>query len=342
MQLTQVRALARTLVAISLACAGAFLAGCSAAPGSASDSPPASGGSATSGTITLYTSVTQDTVDAVLGALTRAYPDVHVNVFRAPTGQLDARIEAEQRSGGVQADVLWATDPLSTESYATQGLLASLSGDDLSAVPGQYRTDTFVGTRLLNLVLVASSNVQPRPVSWHDLADAAYRDDVALPDPAFAGSAFAALGYFASTPDYGLDFYRQLRANGAVQVQAIGDVITNVANGTQAVGISLDKSVRDEIDKGSPITLIWPQPGAIAVYSPVAIFRSSSSPAAALTFVDFLVSMPAQTAIAGTGWQPIRADVPWDKSGPVVDIDWGRVFGEQQQLLDQYHAIFGQ
>jgi iron(III) transport system substrate-binding protein len=316
--------------------------GCSAISQPLSPGASEPSGSATSGTITLYTSVTQDTVDAVLAALAQAYPDLHVDVFRATTGQLDARIAAEQRSGGVQADVLWATDPLSTQSYAAQGLLKPLSSDALSVVPAQYRTDTFVGTRLLNLVLVASSNLAPQPESWHDLTNEAYQDNVALPDPAFAGSAFAALGYFASTPGYGMDFYRQLKANGAVQLQAIGDVITNVANGTQSVGISLDKSVRDAVDKGSPIKLIWPQPGAIAVYSPAAIFTSSRNPAAAATFVDFLLSVPAQTAIAGTGWQPVRGDVPWDKSGPVLDVDWQKVFGEQQQLLDQYHAIFGQ
>lgn len=297
---------------------------------------------ASASTITLYTSVTQDTVDAVLGALAQVHPELHVDVFRAPTGQLDARIAAERRSGGVQADVLWATDPLSTESYAAQGLLSPLSSDALSVVPAQYRSDAFVGTRLLNLVLVAHAGLAPQPVAWHDLTNAAYRNDVALPDPAFAGSAFAALGYFASTPGYGMDFYRQLKANGAVQLQAVGDVITNVANDTQSVGISLDKSVRDAADKGSPIALVWPQPGAIAVYSPAAIFASSRNPAAAATFVDFLVSVPAQTAIAGTGWQPVRSDVPWDKSGPVLDVDWAQVFGQQQQLLDQYRAIFGQ
>ncbi len=333
---------------VVLALAGALTAGCApaAAPSTNPAGPSAAASTSTAHpadvTITLYTSVTQDTVDAVLGALAQVYPSLHVNVFRAPTGQLDARIQSEQRSGGVQADVLWATDPLSTESYAAQGLLAPLSSAAVSAVPAQYRTATFVGTRLLNLVLVAGADVQPQPASWHDLASAAYQGKVALPDPAFAGSAFAALAYFASTADYGMDFYRQLKANGAVQVQAIGDVITNVANGVQSVGISLDKSVRDEVDKGSPITLVWPQPGAIALYSPVAIFASSRNPASAAAFVDFLLSVPAQTAIAGTGWQPISSAVAWSQPGPAVTVDWAQVFGEQQQLLDQYHAIFTQ
>jgi iron(III) transport system substrate-binding protein len=312
----------------------AIIAGCSLI------GPQASGGAP--GTITLYTSVTQDTIDAVTNALAQTDPDLHVNVFRAPTGQLDARIAAEQRTGGVQADVLWATDPLSAQSYAAQGLLSPLSGAAVQAVPPAYRAADFVGTRLLNLVLVTRNDLAPQPTSWKALTDPAYRDKVVIPDPAFAGSAFAALAYFASTPDYGINFYQQLKDNGTTQVQAIGDVITDVAEGTHSVGISLDKSIRDEVAKGSPINLVWPQPGAIALYSPAAVFTSSKNPAGAAAFVDFLLSHQAQTAIAGTGWQPIRSDVGWDQGGPVVTVDWTQVFGQQQQLLDQYHAIFGQ
>jgi iron(III) transport system substrate-binding protein len=49
--------------------------------------------------MTLYTSVTQDTVDAVLGAYRARQPGVTVKVFRAPTGQLNARIAADRRAG---------------------------------------------------------------------------------------------------------------------------------------------------------------------------------------------------------------------------------------------------
>ena len=39
-------------------------------------------------------------------------------MFRATTGQLNTRIAADQHSGGLRADVIWGTDPLSMESYA--------------------------------------------------------------------------------------------------------------------------------------------------------------------------------------------------------------------------------
>ena len=172
------------------------LAQAEASPGPASTAPGSS--VPVEGAVTLYTSVTQDTIDAVLAAFAEERPDVPVEVFRAPTGELDARIATELRSGGMGADVLWVSDPLSLQRYEAEGLLAPLAGEAFADVPAEYRTETSVGTRLLNLVIVAGQGVEPMPGSWSDLADPAFAGAVALPDPGFAGSAFAALGYFAA------------------------------------------------------------------------------------------------------------------------------------------------
>lgn len=293
------------------------------------------------GAVTLYTSVTQDTIDAVLAAFAEERPNIPVAVFRAPTGELDARIATELRSGGLGADVLWVSDPLSLQRYEAEGLLAPLAGEAFAEVPAEYRTETSVGTRLLNLVIVAGEGVEPLPASWSDLADPAYAGAVALPDPGFAGSAFAALGYFAGQDALGLDYYQRLRDNGAVQVASPVDVMTGVAEGLYKVGISLDKIVADAVADGSPIELVWPESGAIAVYSPAAVVDGSDELAAAQAFVEFLVSPTGQEAIAASGWQPVRPDVEWPAQGPAVAPDWPALFGSQAELLEAYRAIFG-
>jgi iron(III) transport system substrate-binding protein len=306
----------------------------SSAPAMASAEPIEAG-------LTVYTSVTQDTVDAVLAALAESQPGLQVDVFRAPTGELDARIASELRSGGLGADVLWVTDPLSMQRYEAQGLLVPLTGDAVMAVPEEYRTETFVGTRLLNLVLVAGQGVEPVPTSWQDLLDPAYAGAVAIPDPGFAGSAFAALGYFADQPDLGMDFYQALKDNGAVQVASPVDVMTGVAEGRYKAGISLDKIVRDAAADGSPIELIWPEAGAISVYSPAGVVGVSDDATAAQAFVDFLISDAGQQAIAESGWQPVLPSVAWAEEGSSVAPDWSALYGSQEALLAEYRAIFG-
>jgi iron(III) transport system substrate-binding protein len=205
-----------------------LLAGCSSG-GSTGVSSSGDGNART--TITLYTSVTQSTIDAVISSYHDAHPSTKVTVFRGATGALNARIAADKRSGGLQADVIWVSDPLTMHGYDTQGLLEEYTAPSAKNLPAQYRTPSFAGAGLLYLVLVYRSGVTPVPTGWSSLTDAAYKNAVAVPDPGFAGSAMGALGYFGKQPGFGLDFYRNLRANGGVQVNSPDDVVTGVAQG---------------------------------------------------------------------------------------------------------------
>lgn len=289
-------------------------------------------------TLRIYTTVTEATVNAVVEAFGAEHPEVTVEVFRAPTGEVLARIAAEIREGGVEADVLWLTDPLSMQQYEADGLLRTWDPSEIGAVPESYRTGTFFGTRLLNMVMVHHPDLANPPTDWSDLATV--EGVVAIPDPAFAGSAFGALAYFALTDAYGIDYYQSLKDNGAVQVQSPTDVVNGVAEGLYVAGMTLDQGARAAIADGSPLTLVWPASGAIAIYSPIAVVDATGI-AAAESFVDFVLGPTAQAAIAGTGWQPIRTDVDWSENGAAASVDWEAAFDRQEDLLDRYTAIFG-
>lgn len=96
----------------------------------------------TSQQLTLYTSVTQNTVTAVVNGFAQADPGVKVSVFRAITGQLNARITADQHSGGLRADVIWGTDPLSMESFAQEHLFRPWPLPAWRACPSRTRPPT--------------------------------------------------------------------------------------------------------------------------------------------------------------------------------------------------------
>ena len=294
------------------------------------------------GVLRVYTTVTQDTVDAVVAAFEAAHDGVEVEVFRAPTGEFNARVAAERREGEIRADVFWLTDPLSMLQFDADGLLARWTPDGAAVVDEAYRSDTFWGTRVLNLVIVASAGLDPAPTSWWDLADPAHADAVAIPDPAFAGSAFGALAYLALDDAHGFAFYEALAANGAVQVNAPGEVVSGVAEGRFVAGMTLDRIARDAVEDGSPVQLVWPEPGAIAVHSPIAVLEGAAASDLAERFVEHVLTGPAQAAIAATGWQPVHPDVDWPHpTAPTVAPDWNEAFARQDELLDGYRAWFG-
>jgi iron(III) transport system substrate-binding protein len=318
----------------------------SSATSSATSTASAAAKSDATQPITLYTSVTQNTVTAVVNGFAKADPGVKVSVFRATTGQLNARIAADQHSGGLRADVIWGTDPLSMESYAQQGLFRPWPLASLAGVPAADKTTYFWGTRELYLVIVAHKGLSPMPQNWSDLTSTAYKGKVALPDPAAAGSAFAALGYFDTAPGFGMNFYRALKANGAVQVSTPTEVVTDVADGRYQLGITLDSSVRPVIAAGSPVVMDWPADGAISLYSPIAetVAASGGTNSAAQAFMTYVLSPAGQTAIGKTGWQPVLPGIagpPRPAGATEVYPGWSVVFGQQQQILQQYQAIYG-
>lgn len=335
-----------------LALTATLLAGCTS-PGTATQIPTVSAGASqplpsappeARGTITLYSTVTQATVEAIVAGYQVAHPGVTVDVFRAPTGEVSARIAAEQRDGGVKADLFWLTDPLSVQPYDTDGLLAAYVPPDAAALDPGDQTATYWGTRLLNMVIVTGTDVDPAPADWNDLLGPAFKDAVALSDPGFAGSAFALLGYFAQDPAYGLAFYQRLKDNGAVVVKSPDEVTTGVAEGRFKAGITLDFSARTAAAKGSPVRLVWPTSGAVTVYSPIALVRTSDNVPTAQSFIDFVLSTEGQTIVARSGWQPARSDVT---GGPPIDgqqirPDWQTLFGGQDEVLAGYRAIFGE
>lgn len=304
------------------------------------DAPASAGGSDVAGTVRLYTSYSQPEVDAVVAAYGEAEPDVTLEVFRAPTGQLAARIAAEQRSGGIRGDVLLLSDPLSMQQYAAEGQLRRWSPPEASVVPAELQTDTFWAVTTSRVVVVHQPG--QAPASWHDLTDPSYRDAVALPDPDFAGSAFGALGYFALAEDFGFDFYRALEDNGAVQVQAPGEVVTGVAEGRFRAGMTLDFVARAAMAEGSPVEIAAPDPGAVLLYAPVGVFAGTENPAAAESFANFLLTRPAQEAMAELDRHPVREDVP-AKAPAVSEVtpDWPAIFDQQAQLRTGYREIFG-
>lgn len=186
------------------------------------------------------------------------------------------------------------------------------------------------------MVIVHGDDVAA-PATWSDLADPRYADRIAMPDPGFAGSALAVLGYLAANPDYGMGYFESLHANGLVVVNAPGEVVTGVAEGRFDAGITLEFSARTAREKGSPISIVWPEPGAITLYSPIAVVDGAGKTAE--RFVEHVLSNDAQVAIAGTGWQPIRDDVSWVVGGPQVTVDWTTLFDRSEAWLGAFRAI---
>ncbi|WP_222263273.1 extracellular solute-binding protein [Modestobacter marinus] len=291
--------------------------------------------------LTLYTCLSDETVQPVIAAFEDSAPGASVDLFRAPTGELNARVAADVRSGGLRADVFWGCDPLTVQDLVDQGLVGGWTPPEADAIPAQFRTADYVGAHLLYMVAVHRTDV-PAPATWADLPAAGRT--VAVPDPSVAASALGALGWFAADPGYGLDFYQRLADAGAVQVRTPDEVTTGVAQGLYDLGMTTANSAYAAVDDGSPVAVAWPQPGAVAVYGPVALATASADSAVAQDFISFAVGPEGQQTIGASGSYPTRPGVtgPSVPAGaPVVHPDWTSIAADRDAVLGGYQRVFG-
>ncbi|MGI8645540.1 MAG: extracellular solute-binding protein [Nocardioides sp.] len=295
-----------------------------------------------SDTMTLYTCASDTTIQPIIEKF-ESDSGTQVDLFRAPTGELNARVAGDVRSGGLQADVVWACDPLTMQGYVDQGLVGGFVPEDVSAIPEEFRTEEYVGAAVLYMLVVHGEDV-PAPTSWSDLTGEEYADGVAVPDPALAASALGALGYFSQDPGYGLDFYQALSDNGATQVSTPDDVTVGVAEGVYKAGITIEKSAFVAEQDGSPIGVVAPEPGAIAIYGPIALATDSADSTSAQDFINLVLSEEGQTIIADSGASPASADVPSQvlpEGTKTISPDWTSLGAQTDDLLADYQKIFG-
>ena len=88
--------------------------------------------------------------------------------------------------------------------------------------------------------------------------------------------------------------------------------MTGVAEGRFEAGMTLDFLARAAVANGSPVEIAAPEPGAVELYAPVAVFATTPTTRRRReSFAGFLLTRPG----AGRRWPsstgtPIRSDVP--------------------------------
>ena len=310
-------ATAATFVALGL-----VLTGCTAAEPAPAEDTARTVTQLDAATITVYTSEPQEKIDAIVAAYNEEQPNVTVEVFRAGTGDLTARIEAERTSGDVQADVLLAADSATFEAYASDDLLLAYTPADVESL-NQDVVDPegfYTGTRIIPTVIAYNTTaIDTPPSSWHDLTDSEYAGKITMPNPDVSGAAAYNAAVWMNTDDLGEAWLEDLAANKPVIADSNGPVSQAVAAGTQPVGIVVDYLVRELKAAGSPIDVAYPTEGVPYVSQPVGIFASTDAQEASESFVDFLVSEAGQTLAVEQSYLPVRSDVGTPDGAPSMD-----------------------
>jgi iron(III) transport system substrate-binding protein len=305
---------------------------------------------AASGTLTLYTSESDDDVNLLAQDFMRRTPGVAVKIFRAGSGPVEAKIEAELQAGRIQADVIWFADIGFFENLARKGLMLPYSPPAGSRVSREfhYAGNQFHEVRLIfNVVAFNTRHVRFRPTSWWDLTLPRYRGRVGMPSPFVSGAAFAHVGTFAAMPEFGWRFYEKLQENHAVVFRSNGDVIQRLASGEISIAQVVDFFVRALKAQGSPVDYVVPKEGAVLVPTPVGIIKTTSNRAAAEAWVNYLYTPEAQGLFVTRAYIPVVPGVPLPPQTPdvagvrIVQPNLDYIEQHREEIKKRFTTLFG-
>ncbi|PZA05996.1 MULTISPECIES: ABC transporter substrate-binding protein [unclassified Meiothermus] len=292
--------------------------------------------------LTLYVAGAQlPDVNALLEGFRSVEPGVEVKVFRSGAGEVAAKLRAELEAGNPQPDLIWLVGEGLFRELSQKNLLRRVP-PTFPGLPLQYVYEggKYYEVRLLYNVLAVNTRALPEeqwPRLWTDLSRPRYKGRIAMADPNYSGPALMALGALGRR--YGLSYFEGLGANG-MQVEQSNPVLQQkLARGEYAIALTNDYGVRQELEKGAPLAIVYPQDGAILAPTPIGIPTWSKNPLMAERFLAFLLSPKGQAIFAERGYYPVMPDAPRPKGAPARLVS---LRGEEASpdLLERFNALF--
>jgi iron(III) transport system substrate-binding protein len=330
--------------AVAIAALAALGLAAAAGTAAAQDSSAKAGG-----TVTIYTSVPEDLMNAIAQRFGKDRPGYSVKVYRAGTPDILAKLEAESKSGSVGADVVWVAETTAAEDLKDLSMLRPYSSPEAKSIPDSLKDPRgyYYGSRLINMVIAYNTAKVPEPKSWNVLLDPAYKGRIGIPSPANSGSALYAVGSIVARKDMGWEYLESVRANGGVQLKNNSEAVQKVASGELLVAVALDYQVKNLRDGGSPISYAVPREGLVMVVSPIAILKGAQNPRGAEALLDYVLSKECQRFMSESqSVVPVRPDVETPAGVPSLgqlrSIDSDPVFIKQNKgdIIDRFSKIF--
>src|SRR5437588_9907474 len=246
------------------------------------------------GRFVYYTANFAEVEQEVIKAFNKRFPEIKVEMVRAPGGQLITRVKTEAAAGKLSADVVDHSD------RALMRDLVDLFQDYAPPNAADYRPDVLISPKLwprVTLVWSIAYNaalVKNPPKSWMDLTRPEYGNKQ-------IGQVFAASGGTTWTrimferQVLGEDYWRKQAATGPVLYPSGTPMSAPLVRGEISIGPLLYNAVYPKQKDGAPVKMVFPPEGAPVNPYASGIPKTAAHPNAAKWFLNCCLSKEGQT-----------------------------------------------
>lgn len=296
-----------------------------------------------SGTLTVYTALEDDQIQAYLAPFYAQYPNININIIRDSTGVITARLLAEKDNP--QADLIWGLAASSLLVLEAEGMLEPYAPAGLESIDPRFRDSsevpTWVGIDAYETVFCVNTVEIERlgltmPESWADLIKPEYEGYLVMPNPNSSGTGFLSVAGILQMADEdgniqtligedaaeslelpsgeavaempGWAYLDALDKNIAVYTHSGSKPCRMAGAGEYPIGISFGYRAVRQARSGEPIVGVWPAEGSGWDLEANALLKKDEINPAAYTFLDWAISEEAM-ALYATNFPIVARDL---------------------------------
>lgn len=257
-----------------------------------------------------------------------------------------------------QADVFWSNEPVRTLVLKRNGVLAPYKSPNAEGIPATFKDAEgyWTGFSARSRVIVYNTNlVRPdeAPKSIFDLADAKWKDQVAIADPRFGSTSFHVAALYAEVGDERAgEFFRKLKTNGVKIVPGNSVVRDMVARGEVKVGLTDTDDVNVALEDKQPVAMVFPDRDGMGVPimpNMVSLVANGPHSEAGKKLIDYLLSPEVERMLAQSEAVqiPLHSGVEGPKNIPPLSsfkpmtLDYSKSADRVEDVTKRLQAILG-
>jgi iron(III) transport system substrate-binding protein len=306
--------------------------------------------------LTVYTALENEQLAPFKAAAEAAVPGIEIAWVRDSTGVITARLIAERANP--RADVVWGLSVFSMLQMEALDMLEPYTPRGADALRPNFRSarepmtwtgmDAFVSAICFNRIVAQQRNL-PRPSSWADLLNPAFRGQISMPNPASSGTGFLTVAGWMAAQGEGpaWEFMTRLHENMSVYTHSGSAPCNNAARGEVGLGLSFDMRAVTLVNQGAPIDVIVPTDGVGYDLEATAILRGTRNLEAARRLADFAVSREANqlygrfyAMLARPDVEPTVRGYPAEFAQRLVSADFSAIARDRDRILREWTQRF--
>ena len=305
------------------------------------------------GALIMYSPDPETNQAGLMAAFNKAFPKIKTNFLRLQTGALYAKLMAERQAKTYTTDILMLTDMTFAQDFQKRKGWMDYTSPENTNLKTEYKSKPegqfFWGAAIIAGIAYNPTTVKPEdaPKSWADLNNPKWKDNINVK---VSNSGLQHETWYLLRRILGESYWTEFAKQNPRAFDSYVQQFDRCVSGQdQIISTAQYSGYLQFKAKGAPIAFVIPPEGMVVTPSLYGVVNEAPHPEAAKLFLDWLTSVPGQTALVKvSSLHSLRDDVAPPAGGDPITAfkliapdEWDVFLKTHTQFVKEWNTMVG-